>query len=359
MKILLKGLKEKEWKMVKASSYKAEDELQELIAEYPDLIPTDEIGDGTSPFEVAVREIGLPGSGYTDLLLLNASGDVALIECKLASNSEIKRKVIGQILEYGAYLWGMSYDELDQRVTRISGKSIPDLVQAASGISEGEWDPDALRVSIQERLAKGDFILIVLVDEFNDELKRTVEFLNTCGNPNFSSHALEIPRFSSEEQEILVPHLFGTQAKQPGTPSKRKKWDENMFFDELVEDKRVHEIARDLYEWSTDKADRIFWGTGANTGTYTFHLLIDGKTSSIFTVHTDGDITLNFGYLANQVEAGDLQWLIDQLLTLGTFKRVEEGIKWPIFDLKEVFPEGNDIIDGFKSIVEEFSGRVK
>jgi hypothetical protein len=31
-------------------------------------------------------------------------GDIAIIECKLAANPEITRRVIGQILEHAAYM---------------------------------------------------------------------------------------------------------------------------------------------------------------------------------------------------------------------------------------------------------------
>jgi hypothetical protein len=65
-----------------------------------------------------VCEFGLLGSGLTDVLAFSVVGDIAFIECKLAANEEIKRKVIAQVLEYGAYPWGMSYDELNERVHR-------------------------------------------------------------------------------------------------------------------------------------------------------------------------------------------------------------------------------------------------
>jgi hypothetical protein len=79
---------------------KAEKELQELLAESPSLIPADDIRDGFSPLVVAVREFGLPGSGNTDLLAFSSAGEITIVECKLAANAEIKRTVIGQILEY-------------------------------------------------------------------------------------------------------------------------------------------------------------------------------------------------------------------------------------------------------------------
>lgn len=61
---------------------------------------------------MAVTRARVPGSGFTDLLAFTADGDIVRVECKLEANTEIKRKVIGQILEYAAFLWQMSYEEL-------------------------------------------------------------------------------------------------------------------------------------------------------------------------------------------------------------------------------------------------------
>lgn len=72
------------------------------------MVSIDEIREGTLPLSLAIGELGLPGSGVTDILAFSPQGDIALIECKLAANQESKRKVIGQILEYAAYLWKCS-----------------------------------------------------------------------------------------------------------------------------------------------------------------------------------------------------------------------------------------------------------
>ena len=112
MKILVRNNEAKRWEPADLVSAKAEVELQNLLIESPFLIPIDEIREGVSPLVFAVGEFGLPGSGNTDVLAFSADGDIAIVECKLAANSESRRKVIGQILEYASYLWGMGYQEL-------------------------------------------------------------------------------------------------------------------------------------------------------------------------------------------------------------------------------------------------------
>jgi len=116
MKILIRNGKHTKWEPVDVAGYVIEAELQKLLAESPSIITIDEVREGASPLVVAVREFGLPGSGNTDILAFNSQGDIVVVECKLAANQEIKRRVIAQVLEYGAYLWKMSYDELNKRI---------------------------------------------------------------------------------------------------------------------------------------------------------------------------------------------------------------------------------------------------
>ena len=98
MKILIREQPRKGWKPVQSAAYTQESELQRLLADSPDIISLAEVRSGIGPLVVAVREVSLP-IGSIDLLAFSARGDVAIIECKLASNPEVKRKVIGQILD--------------------------------------------------------------------------------------------------------------------------------------------------------------------------------------------------------------------------------------------------------------------
>lgn len=81
------------------------------------------------------------------------------------------------------------------------------------GLLAEDWDEESFRKGIIDALAQGSFILIIVVDEINDELKRIISYLNECSESAFSLHALEVSRFHSGETEILVPHLHGLSTK--------------------------------------------------------------------------------------------------------------------------------------------------
>ena len=104
------------WHKATKVEFAAEAQLQKLLYDSPELIPT---YDDDKP-AVFIREAGLPGSGYTDLLGVDGNGNILVVEAKLARNDEIRRKVIGQVLEYAAYLWKMSFEDFDSLFIGLS-----------------------------------------------------------------------------------------------------------------------------------------------------------------------------------------------------------------------------------------------
>jgi hypothetical protein len=357
MKILIRNQKSKGWKMVESVGYGAEAELQDLLANSPSLIPVSEIREGASPLVVAIREFGLPGSGNTDALSFSADGDIAIIECKLAANPESKRKVIGQILEYGAYMWGMTYEEVDQRVHRLRGKNLANLV--AESVGDPDWDEEVFRERVKESLTNGAFLLIIAVDEMNEELSRTIRFLNGCGNPAFSFNALEMRRFQASDTEILVPDLHGPLSRGPKPSGGRKKWTEEQFFEAIQEElsPEVVKVARDLYEWSRTLADRVWFGTGMGTGSFTFHYLRDGKTVSVFSIYTNGNLFLNYGGL--KVKRDLIQEFHNSIHNIPSFRNIPADFsKWPSIGIADAFLKHADALEQFKAAVKALGDRV-
>lgn len=352
MRLMIRKENSSDWDFAKSVSTKAEVDLQNLLIESPSLIPVDEIREGISPLVVAVGEIGLPGSGNTDVLAVTAEGEIALIECKLAANREIKRKVIGQILEYAAFLWEMSYEDLDSRVMNKRGKSLAQLVEDAVA---GEWNQHAFLEGINNSLQSGDFLLIIVVDEINPELRRIVRYINECGSADFSFHALELKQYKSEGLEILAPHLHGIAPTSKSSKSKKRKWTEQEFFDELSPNLQPDEvrIVEDIYQWGQDTADRMWFGSGSKTGSITYHYLPDGVTASVFSIFTDNHLYINYGSLNDRFEKSILEAFHKKLTSIDSFKNIPPDFKkWPSFKISEAFPTNNEV-EQFKMVVEE------
>nr|MBC7243976.1 hypothetical protein [Chloroflexota bacterium] len=352
MKILVRNGQSKRWESADLVRSKAEADLQHLLIESPFLIPIDEIREGVSPLVFAVGEFGLPGSGNTDILALSADGDIAIIECKLVANPESRRKVIGQILEYASYLWGMNYREFDNRVQRLKGKRLTELIEEAVA---GEWDRTSFEEGITQSLENGGFTLIIVVDEINEELRRIIRYINECSKSIFSLHALEVRRFQAAGIEILVPQLHGLSVKSAVPKGdKSRKWTREEIFEALAGNVEpgIVAIVESLYEWAEDTADRVWLGTGVETGSFTFHYIKEGKTISVFTVYTNGRLALNYGMLLLQVGKEVLEEFHRRITEIPTFRHVPAVFsKYPTIRVADGF-KGSEELEKFKQAVE-------
>lgn len=330
MKILMRNQHEKKWKLIETASYGKETGLQHLIAESPGLISISDVRENASPLIVAIQEFPL-SIGSVDILAFNADGDIAVIECKLGSNPEVKRKVIGQVLEYGANLWQMSYEDLDQGVRSRTGYSLAELVENNNPSSE--WDEETFRGNVEAALSSGDFVLIIVVDEINDELSRIVRYMNAGGRQGFDFAALEMRRFHNESLEMLIPRFFGpANTVKPGSSLTSVRWNESTFFAELQRRNGEDEVkvARCLLEWSYKNATTL-WGRGKRSGSFVPCVLHKDREQQLFAVWTYGTVEIYFYWLSykppfdNEEKRKELLSMLNQIegvnLALGAINK--------------------------------------
>ncbi len=92
-------------------------------------------------------------AGPIDVLLVSSSGRVAVVETKLTSNPELRRKVLAQVLDYLAHL------------SREIGDSLPTL-------PEENGHPVAEADDIIEAVSQGDVLVIIASDEIDPRVAR-------------------------------------------------------------------------------------------------------------------------------------------------------------------------------------------
>ncbi|GAI11127.1 unnamed protein product, partial [marine sediment metagenome] len=166
----------------KEKKFESEAALQDILYQSPEIIPIEKLGENLLKPSIFIKEAGLPGSGYTDLIGIDEQGGITIIECKLATNTDIRRKVIGQVLEYAAYLWQMDYDQFDSICCKAEGwvdKHLADAMREKMATEQPGWSEEGFQNSVVSTLEKGDFRLIIAVDALNDELRRIIQFLNS------------------------------------------------------------------------------------------------------------------------------------------------------------------------------------
>jgi len=177
-----------------------ENNFQELLFLYPDLIPGDQINSENPRRWLRVgREID-----NIDIFLLDQDGIPTIVEVKKSNNSEIHREVVGQMLDYGSKLvFSQSVETIIPQIETNSPISVQDFLD--NTISEEEfWD------KVDRNLNEEKMRLIVVSDEIPRNLQNIIEFLN---NKIESTEvlALEIKQFTdnSTGTKTLVPRLMG------------------------------------------------------------------------------------------------------------------------------------------------------
>ena len=331
MAIIYRDDKNKNWQKIEKGKYKDETHLQNILYNDPDIIPFSDMDSDRKPLRVVIKEMGLPGSGNTDIIGIDEDGRISIIETKLASNPEVKRKVIGQILEYASFLWSQTYEEFDRNVSKILGGNLADIMREKVG--DDNWDEESFRSNISETLEKGNFTLFIVVDEMNDELKRILDFLNSRKMSNLEIYALSFGYFKDPQsgQELLLPQIFGYKSPS-GQGPKPNVWDETSFFDQAKTnlDERGVEILRDMYSFVKDKG-KVSWGRG-QTATFCMKLKDSRYYKSLFCVFSNGRTWVTVGDITKFCGKEIAEWLVDKIKTIGFV--IPEGK-----DLEHAFPE--------------------
>ncbi len=234
--------------------YDSERALQEIIHAHPSLVtgsPTGETGTA-----IACREFQ-SGVGPADVVVLDTEGNLTLIECKLASNREVRREIIGQVLDYASRIWRMNAEEFELAWARANGGVSPfDALDDAEG---------RIRAAVQENLESARFKIILAVDDINDDIRRIVEFLNRVTVAETGVLVVEFARASVGNTEVLIPTSFGTdfiEAKAAADPkSSRPRWSVDEYLAWCREnDEAAAEGARELIEALAEAGFRLDGG---------------------------------------------------------------------------------------------------
>ena len=294
---------------LRATPYASEEMLQALIARFPNLLAGDQPGSGTQRRWLLIgREPGLPDSEdgaarwAVDHLFLDQEAVPTLVEVKRASDSRIRREVVGQLLDYAAnavVYWPIErLRELFVRECERAGNDPDELVAEVAG---PELDSEVFWERAQENLRAGKLRLVFVSDQIPRELRRVIEFLN--GQMSAEVLGIEVKQYVGEGVTTLVPRLVGQTAEaeaRKGRPPRR--WDERSFFAALAEKRPAIEVAaaRTLYNWTHDQGWTHAFGTGAVEGSWFPSFRAGGREYAPFVLNIYGNLHVRFDYLARR-----------------------------------------------------------
>ena len=198
---------------VEEKRFETEAILETLVAQHPELLAGDQMHPHDPLRWILIKpQMGIEGWAV-DLLLLDQYARPTLVEVKRGENREIRRIIVGQMLDYAATaasVW--SERNLRQIFEQSSGD--PDYeIRHLIGASD-EPDVDAFWEQVATNLAANRLRLLFVADEIPPELERVVKFLNGQTRDTLEVLAVEVKQYPGQFGQALVSRVIG-QANTP------------------------------------------------------------------------------------------------------------------------------------------------
>ncbi len=258
--------------------YDSERLLQELLAKHPDLLAGEQI-DSEAPrrWLLVTREMRVPGEEEggarwsLDHLFLDQDAVPTLVEVKRSSDTRIRRKVVGQMLDYAAnavVYWPV--EEIRARFHRRCEKARLDPEEVLAGFLGPEQTADEFWQRVKTNLQAGRIRMVFLADVVPAELRRIIEFLNEQMDPA-EVLAVEVRQYVGTGMKTLVPRVLGqteTARRKKGGGEKATPWERPSFMNAVraSSGEATVKVAEELLDWITPQVSEVWFGSGAKLG---------------------------------------------------------------------------------------------
>ena len=250
--------------------FSSEDELQSLIAEHPELLDGEQIRPGDPrrwlliSREKGISETANSGARWAvDHLIVDQDAIPTLAEVKRGSNPEIRRTIIGQLLEYAAHAartW--TAEELKRTFEDSVRAKGHDPSQILGRLLRTDVEPDAndFWENVATNLTARRMRLLFIADEIPDPLERVVEFLN-AQMPNIEVLAVEIKQFRGKDTQTLVPRVLGRNANESaqGLTGRRRSINRETFLGQFASNE-ARNAAAQILDAAKESGAVFEWG---------------------------------------------------------------------------------------------------
>ena len=203
------------WELASSQVFPDEASLHRLISDNPQLLPLA----GSPRLTVLGSEVRI-GSGYADILAVEASGRPTVIEVKLASNPEARKAIVSQVIAYAAFLRGFDIESLEQGPLRkhLADAKYDSILEAAQAQDqEGAVDPDSFAPALQQYLDRGDFRLVLVLDDVSPELERTVAYLEAITVQALTIDLITLTVYDVNGVQVALPQRISPDLSAAST----------------------------------------------------------------------------------------------------------------------------------------------
>ena len=346
--------------LLKATAYDSEDVLQSALADFPQVIAGQSTEDDrdTQPLVLVAREMGIPTTGLRlDHLFLDGDGVPVLVEVKRASDTRIRREVIGQMLDYAANAatnWSVSFlrETLGAQAGN-AGQTTEEYLAAVAGDDlERYWK------QVEANIAAGRIRMMFVADELPESLVRIIEFCNEQMSPA-EVLGVEVRQYSAGDHIAYVPRVVGRTSEAVATKriSKGTRWTRETFLAEIDTERctpAVRRVVHQLLEHVTEKGTKLAWGAGMSPGVGGWYNIAGRPTGCWALSLGDGTppgpyLVLNFGDIVKHTTSAHLEGAASQWDAITAFKarlneaRANDWHKWPSIRLADMAEDPNQV----------------
>ncbi len=202
---------------LQATPFALERDLQRLVAEHPELLAGAQMNPSAPRrFVLVDTEVAVPdeaeGSGRwaLDHLFVDQDAVPTLVEAKRAANSQLRREVVGQLLDYVAN--ATRYWRASDLAAAFAAQHGDQAHRVLTDLVGDDVDVESFWDRVIANLAEGRARLLFLADRIPTELQAIVEFLNERIDPT-EVLAVELQQYRTPDgPQVLVPRVIGSTA---------------------------------------------------------------------------------------------------------------------------------------------------
>jgi hypothetical protein len=290
---------------MREAPYDTEAVLQELIAEHPETLVGDPEAGGSWLLirrEAAVYdEDDLNSRGSLDHLFLDTAGVPTLVEVKRATDSRIRREVVGQMLDYAA---GAANWKVERLRGWLEARCDAEGLDADDVLLGHADDADTFWMQVQTNLAARRLRLVFVADDIPPALRAIIEFLNEQMT-ECEVIAIEVRQYKDAKSGhmVIAPSVLGRT--QAANEAKGKRHVRHWHRTSVLEDLRAKckpdavATAMRILDWGDANPDLICqYGHGAVDGSVQFGVLDGSRRIFPFVLYTNGAVEIPFARMA-------------------------------------------------------------
>lgn len=165
--------------------------IQDLVQRHPSCLPIREIDPAFADPVPICTELNTP-VGPIDNLLVTAGGLPVLVECKLWSNPESRRKVVAQILDYAKELVRWTAADLQREASKRLGESGNPLLTRVRAAGH-DIDETDFNDALTRNLRLGRCLLLLVGEGIRENVEAIAEYLVEHAGLHFTLGLIELP----------------------------------------------------------------------------------------------------------------------------------------------------------------------